>query len=61
MKVQGYAAQSAKAALGPFSFERCEPGDHDIVIDIEYCGICHTDIHQVGDEWGGSIFPMVRT
>jgi uncharacterized zinc-type alcohol dehydrogenase-like protein len=59
MKVQGYAAQNAKATLGPFSFERREPGDHDIVIDIEYCGICHTDIHQVGDEWGGSIFPMV--
>ncbi len=59
MKVQGYAAQQAKSPLGPFSFERREPGDHDIVIDIEYCGICHTDIHQVGDEWGGSIFPMV--
>ena len=59
MKVKGYAAQSAKAILGPFSFERREPGDHDIVIDIKYCGICHTDIHQVGDEWGGSMFPMV--
>jgi len=59
MKVQGYAAHNAKATLEPFSFERREPGDHDIVIDIEYCGICHTDIHQVGDEWGGSIFPMV--
>ncbi|CUR51483.1 putative oxidoreductase, Zn-dependent and NAD(P)-binding [Nitrosotalea devaniterrae] len=59
MKVQGYAAQQAKSPLGPFSFERREPGDHDILIDIEYCGICHTDIHQVGDEWGGSIFPMV--
>ncbi|HEX5457912.1 MAG TPA: NAD(P)-dependent alcohol dehydrogenase [Candidatus Nitrosotalea sp.] len=59
MKVNGYAAQSAKATLGPFSFERREPGDHDIVLDIKYCGICHTDIHQVGDEWGGSMFPMV--
>jgi uncharacterized zinc-type alcohol dehydrogenase-like protein len=59
MKVKGYAAQSAKATLEPFSFERREPEDHDIVIDIKYCGICHTDIHQVGDEWGGSMFPMV--
>lgn len=59
MKVQGYAAQQAKSSLAPFSFERREPGDHDIVVDIEYCGICHTDIHQVADEWGGSIFPMV--
>lgn len=59
IKVRGYAAQQAKAALGPYSFERREPSDHDIVIDIGYCGICHTDIHQVGDEWGGSKFPMV--
>jgi len=59
IKVHGYAAQQAKAALGPYSFERREPSDHDIVIDIGYCGICHTDIHQVGDEWGGSKFPMV--
>ena len=59
MKVQGYAAQEAKSSLAPYSFERREPGDHDVVVDIKYCGICHTDIHQVGDEWGGSIFPMV--
>lgn len=59
MKVKGYAAQSAKATLAPFSFERREPGENDIVVDIQYCGICHTDIHQVGDEWGGSMFPMV--
>ncbi len=59
IKVHGYAAQNAKAALAPFSFERREPGVFDVVIDIRFCGICHTDIHQVGDEWGGSIFPMV--
>src|SRR5574337_657630 len=59
MKVHGYAAQKAKSTLAPYSFERREPGDHDVVVDIKYCGICHTDIHQVGDEWGGSIFPMV--
>ncbi|MDE1726439.1 MAG: NAD(P)-dependent alcohol dehydrogenase [Thaumarchaeota archaeon] len=57
--VHGYAAQQAKTSLGPYSFERREPCDYDIVIDIGYCGICHTDIHQVGDEWGGSTFPMV--
>jgi uncharacterized zinc-type alcohol dehydrogenase-like protein len=55
----GYAALKSKSALAPFDFERRSPGDHDIVIDIQYCGICHSDIHQVGDEWGGSIFPMV--
>jgi len=57
--VNGYAAQKAKAHLAPYSFQRREPSDYDVVIDIKYCGICHTDIHQVGDEWGSSQFPMV--
>ena len=35
------------------------PRPHDVVIDILYCGVCHSDIHQARDEWGGSIFPMV--
>jgi uncharacterized zinc-type alcohol dehydrogenase-like protein len=55
----GYAAKSAKSPLGPFSFERRQPGIHDVAIDIKFCGICHSDIHQARDEWGGSIFPMV--
>ena len=59
IQVNGYAAQKAKGSLAPYSFERREPTDFDVVIDISYCGICHTDIHQVGDEWGGSQFPMV--
>jgi uncharacterized zinc-type alcohol dehydrogenase-like protein len=54
-----YAAQSAKAPLAPFSVERREPGANDVAIDILYCGVCHSDIHQVRDEWGGAIFPMV--
>ena len=59
MKVHGYAAQQAKTPLKPYSFERREPGDNDVVVDIQYCGICHTDIHQVNNEWGGSTYPMV--
>lgn len=59
IKAKGMAALSAKATLTPFSFERREPKEHDIVIDIKYCGICHSDIHQARDEWGGSMFPMV--
>src|SRR5580692_4962076 len=58
-KTKGYAAQTVKAALTPFSFERREPRDHDVAIDIKFCGICHTDIHQVRDEWGGGEYPMV--
>ncbi len=59
MKVNGYAASSAKALLGPFEFERRAPREKDVLIEILYCGVCHSDIHQVRNEWGGSIFPMV--
>jgi uncharacterized zinc-type alcohol dehydrogenase-like protein len=55
----GYAAKSAKKPLEPFSFNRRSPGPHDLAIDIKFSGICHSDIHQARDEWGGSIFPMV--
>jgi uncharacterized zinc-type alcohol dehydrogenase-like protein len=54
-----YAAPSARAPLVPFEIERREPRDHDVSIQIAFCGICHSDIHQARDEWGGSIFPMV--
>ncbi len=54
-----YAAKAAKAPIEPYEIIRREPGAHDVLIDILYCGICHSDIHQARDEWGGSIFPMV--
>jgi alcohol dehydrogenase (NADP+) len=53
------SAPSAGAALDTTTIERRELGEHDVLIDIKFCGICHSDIHQVKDEWGGSIFPMV--
>jgi uncharacterized zinc-type alcohol dehydrogenase-like protein len=59
MKVKAYAAQSAKSPIAPWSFERRSPGPKDVLIEILYSGICHSDIHQARDEWGGSIFPMV--
>jgi uncharacterized zinc-type alcohol dehydrogenase-like protein len=59
LKTLAYAVPAAKAALAPFSFERREPKEHDVVIEIKYCGICHTDVHQARDEWGGGMFPMV--
>jgi alcohol dehydrogenase (NADP+) len=58
IQVKGFAALSAKAPIAPYSFERRDPRESDVVIDIKYCGICHSDIHQARDEWGGSIFPM---
>jgi uncharacterized zinc-type alcohol dehydrogenase-like protein len=59
IKTSGYATHGPKSALEPFSFERREPGPHDVLIEILYCGVCHSDIHQARDEWGASIFPMV--
>jgi alcohol dehydrogenase (NADP+) len=59
IQVCGYAAKQAKTSLSPYSFERREPRDHDVVIDIRYCGICHSDIHQVNNEWAASSYPMV--
>ena len=56
---RGYAALSVKAPLVPYSFERRALRPKDVAIDIQFCGICHSDIHQARDEWGGSIFPMV--
>ncbi len=59
MTTPAYAATAANTPLAPFSIERRAPGPHDVQIDIRYCGVCHSDIHQVRDEWGGAIFPMV--
>lgn len=57
--VNAYAAQGADSALAPFNFDRRIVGADDVQIDILYCGVCHSDIHQARNEWGGSIFPMV--
>jgi alcohol dehydrogenase (NADP+) len=59
LHTKGYAAPSPKSPLVPYEFERREVGDQDILIEIAYCGVCHSDIHQARDEWGGSMFPMV--
>jgi uncharacterized zinc-type alcohol dehydrogenase-like protein len=56
---RGYAALEPRDALAPYSFERRAPGPKDIQIEIAFCGVCHSDLHQVRDEWGGAIFPMV--
>jgi len=59
IKTSGYAAQYANAPLTPFEFTRREPKPNDILIEIDYCGICHSDIHQVKNEWGNGTYPMV--
>lgn len=59
MKARGLAALTPKAPLTSFEFERRDLGAHDVALDIAYAGICHSDIHQVREEWGPAIFPMV--
>ncbi len=58
-QTMGYAALQAGADLERFEFERREVGAHDIAIDILFCGICHSDLHQVNNDWGMSLYPMV--
>ena len=55
----GYAAQNAGGKLEKFSFKRRDVGDRDVLIEISYCGICHSDIHQVKNEWNESNYPLV--
>jgi uncharacterized zinc-type alcohol dehydrogenase-like protein len=59
LKTHGYATTSPTSELAPFAFERREVGAQDVLIDILYCGVCHSDIHQARNEWGNSIYPMV--
>lgn len=59
IETRGYATHDSNAKFAPFDFERRDLGDHDILIDVQFCGICHSDIHQAKSEWGPSIYPMV--
>lgn len=59
IEVKGYAALDPTAPLAPFSFDRRDLREHDVLVDILFSGVCHSDLHQVRDEWGGSIYPMV--
>ena len=54
-----WGAAAAGKPLAPMTIDRREPGPHDVEIDILYCGVCHSDIHQARDEWSGAQFPMV--
>jgi len=59
LKSYGYAAFDAKTPLGAFSFDRREPSSEDVLIEILYCGVCHSDLHQARNEWHGTTFPIV--
>ncbi|ATU73034.1 NADP-dependent alcohol dehydrogenase C 1 [Gluconacetobacter sp. SXCC-1] len=55
----GYAATAADASLRPFAFDRRDTGPDDVRIDILYCGVCHSDLHQARNEWHNTIYPCV--
>ena len=59
MTIKAYAAHDATSPLVPFSIERREPGPQDIEIEILYCGVCHSDLHQARNEWQGTTYPCV--
>ncbi|AIR69685.1 NAD(P)-dependent alcohol dehydrogenase [Dickeya fangzhongdai] len=59
MKVLGYAAQSSSAPLAPFHFTRRTPRPDDVVVEVLYCGVCHSDLHQARNDWGFSHYPLV--
>lgn len=56
---KAYAAQSPETDLAPWNFERREVGPHDVQFDILFCGVCHSDLHQIKNDWFPGIFPMV--
>jgi uncharacterized zinc-type alcohol dehydrogenase-like protein len=58
-KTLGYAAYDSTSPLAPYSFERRKPNADDVQIEILYCGVCHSDLHQVRNEWENSTFPLV--
>ncbi|HEY4111897.1 NAD(P)-dependent alcohol dehydrogenase [Puia sp.] len=57
--VKGYAAQSPTTDLAPWNFQRRDVGPHDVQFDIQFCGVCHSDLHQIKNDWFPGIFPMV--
>jgi uncharacterized zinc-type alcohol dehydrogenase-like protein len=59
MPTRAYAVQSATTPLGPTTIERRAPGAKDVQIAIEFCGVCHSDLHTARNEWGGTIYPCV--
>ena len=56
---QAYGATSATSPLGPLHIQRRAVGPNDVLLDVLYCGICHTNIHYVRNEWGSDRYPCV--
>ena len=59
IKSIGYAANHSFTSLKPIEFEREDPNENDVEIEVMYCGVCHSDIHQVKNEWGNTVYPCM--
>jgi alcohol dehydrogenase (NADP+) len=59
IKAIGYATNHSFTSLAPFEFERKDPGETDVLIQILYCGVCHSDIHQAKNEWSNTVYPCM--
>jgi len=59
MTIKAYGAYTGDLPLESMDITRRIPGAHDVLIDIAYCGVCHSDIHQVRAEWAGTLYPCV--
>ena len=59
MKTIGYAAHSTTAPLEPWAFERRDLRPNDVQLRIDWCGVCHSDLHQARNDWGWSSYPVV--
>jgi alcohol dehydrogenase (NADP+) len=59
MRTNGFACTSADAPLAPFAFDRRSPRPNDVVMEVLYCGICHSDLHQCRNDWGWSTYPVI--
>ncbi len=59
IQTKGYAAESSTSGVAPFAFERQDPQENEVLIEILYCGICHADVHQSKNEYGNTLYPFV--
>ncbi len=59
ISVNGYGATSKESPIAPLNFKRRSVGAHDVLVDILFCGVCHSDIHMARSEWGPSVYPIV--
>ena len=59
MRTIGFACTSTEAELEPFQFERREPRSNDVVMEILYCGVCHSDLHWARNDWGWTLYPAI--